>query len=296
MAGIVSEKPIVKYGSISLDTGKTMHLEGWSAEGYLSIRTKIYFKVLINCINNRYRQEFPTDYENYQLKKLVTQELLIGLEVIRARKDANIVNQIMKDNSVSDKQQNAIKQAHLDNLKNKILSLKQNEQYVYHSGTSTHSLYITFSNKDGKIFSRIDNLGSGCENHIKKNDGDRIKPCLIDIFDSKSNTDEERLVAYLENIFDAKFKDHSLHKIYKNKCIRDPLSDTWPYFKLQNVGNCVVSNYKIGMQIRCINFYDWLHKHELREIHNLRFDVPEEEAKMMFENILPTLYPTHIIL
>lgn len=175
----------------------------------------------------------------------------------------------------------------VEHLYNQIstLSIGSNSAHCYvTAGFLGHAIYVNFSNVKNKILIRIDNLGDGVNYHqnVSKLDKRRLEK-----IDSKRKYNKEhtrsqehyrypyvlevklsemqRIKHYLQNILLSPYMDresalsalyvnHSSQPTKKISCLRlltiKELEAIYPSKRIQLVGNCVVKNNQIGLQIR----------------------------------------------
>lgn len=315
-AGTIDEVSMQKTSSDELHQYK---LSAWNPIAFYSLHLNSYLHIYAQKSN-----EIPPIgsnpreiYEHSQMKKALHNEILLDLETLRCKRDGDIVRGILKSD-VSNDVKKKIKRAYIDNIKTKILQLKENENYVFYTGKENHhGMYICFSydSKTGLVHRRIDNLGEASEKHL--HEGDKIWPCQLPPLNKK------QLGKYLRNVFDAygdknvfksMFKNifpknrkqfiSYVKKIQRNRprqfIARDRYSHIYnatcskpnqytPGLKQQSVPNCLVKNESVGEQIRMGRYlYEQIKECEVSLAQELDRKIKQDSQKAFDETINPS--------
>jgi len=269
------------------------YLHAYRIRAWFSIYIRVKKEVL--PINGLIPKDLQNDFnvkekiKNELLEKM-KKEILLSTEMFRSYRDASYVAEILKIKGERKHKTasffphiDALLNAHISNVKDKINRTCSGEEYVYFTGYPGHAIYTSFLRGDNnKLSIRVDNLGDGIElssrdqitqyRHLRikgKEQEDLFYPCLIseDILRHKMYLDD-----YLKNLHQCKSTQKSrdwYDKIYPSPCEVTADRFPWKPQQKQTVKNCVSANYNVGFKIRLGEaYYDWVLKQELNMAGN----------------------------
>ena len=139
----------------------------------------------------------------------IEEELLNEIETFRSIRDGHCIYELSKR---ATKPTDNLLTAHIENLRNKILNLKQNAEYSFFTGHSKHAIYVNFLNNGRNLVVRVDNLGDGVTRHayVDLREGPAFYPCLMNADAEHKLIREIQLDQYLRNLFKARYTDSTL--------------------------------------------------------------------------------------
>ena len=257
------------------------NIELWASEKYLPLLIRLYVNILAKIEHDDIK--FPKSYTEQYVKESIIEEISVAMETLQLRRESLTIHKGKFDNIFKKKFINA----HVKNIVKKIIDLKDDESLCYNSGFTEyktgHTLYVNFIKNRDSIDVRIDNLGSGSDQHFsifKANNKKYIAPCYLKSF-KNSEINEDTLSTYVEEIIAAKFERRKVAtgKIYCNVC---EYHDNSYFEEAQTVGNCVVKNYNIGRKIRLgKELYDWLYKKELEVLIAFKIELKKSDMQRL---------------
>ena len=172
-------------------------LAGWQVSDFLALHARFYLEILAGLKKSSSQDGGLLSREQEQLKK----EFLLMLETASVFYLGNkIVEGFQLNNKVSKEQKQAVVNAYVAAIAKRIQNASH--EYSLASGYDGHALYVNFlkHKKDNTLYTRIDNLGALCEEHLPAQKGG-IYPCFFTTFPSG---DQEKLKAYLTDNFSIK--------------------------------------------------------------------------------------------
>lgn len=249
---------------------------GWKIESFLARNIYALYNFLIRI---HFNDISVPGIEKAQTKKQILdklkKELVLEIETLRVYRNTKFIQ------CCNDKErQHKLLKAHAKNMAKHIGELRdEGEEYCCGTGWMTHAVYVSFvKTTQDIIVVRIDNLGAGHKDYHKRVDGDsekkgQVKPYILaylkqDYF-SRENEHYDDCINYLyglsiadwsfkkkdalEKIYSEEFKNsYSLNKLELSKDQRKQVKRCLVFDskEKQSVGNCVVRNFSVGLEIR----------------------------------------------
>lgn len=184
------------------------------------------------------------------------------------------------------------------NIVNRLHALHSGQEFTFAGGWSAHAIYIAFIRRGDDIMVRIDNLGDGCgreyspgwfsfskpfhpihENReSKKTPGKSLRyryPAILGSAPLSDFREGQPLFGYIEGLIGAykqpnERSEAALAAIYDaGRRLLAPCVAQYPSAKMQSIGNCVVKNHQVGLQIRLGSngIYKWIRRKEYNGVH-----------------------------
>lgn len=268
-------------------------LEGWSARGFLALRIRIFFEIVLR-IQLGLIAKHPKD-----MLSILKKELLNELHTLQIAQYLSILKRLKTShdpNSPQNYPEEFRKQLTIL-VSKRIKSLTENDSFCFPGGWRVHQIYINFFLKENNIHVRVDNLGDKSNKHEEVRDG--MYPYVF--------TFNLRLHArgYITNLVLASDKekvDSPERLIYPDSNIRviPPAELGYSPQQEQIAGNCVVANHNVGLRIRSNSpeNYNWILSQESQHLaaiyHFAIDDIPLDENMWWKKYTQPRDFPVHL--
>lgn len=289
---------------LHIDTGlrKLNKGAGFNPENLLPLRIRSLVSIAVRLNKGIFSVEdlLPRDDESLKdpekraakiseiktaLRAGIKREILCDVETLRCCMNERMIGNLQGLNLNT----RNLLTAHFDNMKEKINSLEEGEEFTYPTGHREHSICVVFLKHKGELTIRGDNLGDGITISSPEGEFEAFRHPTVDnngrfqYFSClMNNLGNLTLDGYLRNIFRAKYTKAYLPKDANDKEKPDPdFKWSWIYYRQcehprkfpnwrpeepqgEGIGNCVFRSHNVGARIRMNNdrYFDWMFEKE----------------------------------
>jgi hypothetical protein len=168
-------------------------LEGWDEQQFLSLRIHAFLELLVKLKRGVIQTHHEEEYKRVNVIEHLENELLHEIETLRTIKDRNEIHY----SSFSDTEKEELYKTLAKRVVNHIVNLEVGNSYTQDSGWPTHNIYVNFTKtKENIILVRVDNLGTGLDNHDENEQG-LVAPVELSVICTDDTSEIEALENYI---------------------------------------------------------------------------------------------------